>query len=123
MRILLATLTVATLAACASSGGRGVGDQNLLTRADIESTDQANAYDIVRTLRPRWLQTRGPSSFRLQEPVRVYIDGTRMGGPRALETVPRISIEEIRYYSATEAQARWGLNHTNGAIEVITRRG
>jgi hypothetical protein len=34
-----------------------------------------------------------------------------------------MSVERMRFYDATAAQARFGLNHTNGAIEVITRSG
>ncbi|MGK7311130.1 MAG: hypothetical protein ACN0LA_02730 [Candidatus Longimicrobiales bacterium M2_2A_002] len=64
----------------------------------MESTNQTNAYDIVRTLRPNWLHERGPSSIHAETPVQVNIDGNRMGGPRALMTVPKVAIEEIRRY-------------------------
>ena len=121
--LLTTTLILAAAAGCASAGGPGAADRYLITQEEIEGTDQANAYDIVRVLRPTWLRAKGPSSFYADTPVQVYIDGNRMGGTKALETVPKIAIHEIRYYTPTEAQARWGLNHTNGAIAVITRRG
>ena len=31
------------------------------------------------------------------------------------------SIATLRYYSASEAQVKWGSNHPAGAIEVITK--
>lgn len=123
MRTLLTVLVVTAVAGCASSAGRAGSDQNRITLEEVEATNQANAYDIVRTLRPRWLQARGPSSINAPLPIQVYVDGTRLGGPRTLQSVPKVAIEEIRYYSPAAAQARWGLNHTNGAIAVVTRRG
>lgn len=122
MRILLIVALVGAWA-CASTGQRTKRDHNLITRQEVESTDLATAYELVRTLRPRWLRKVGPSSITAVRPIAVYIDGTRVGGPRALETVPKIAVQEIRYYPPTEAQARWGLNHTHGAVAVITRRG
>lgn len=119
MRTLVTLLAVTAGLGCASTGGTARSDQNLITLDEVEATDLANAYEIVRTLRPRWLQARVPMSI----PVQVYVDGTRLGGPQALQTVPKLAIEEIRYYSPTAAQARWGLGHTNGAIAVVTRRG
>lgn len=123
MRTLLTLLAVTAVLGCASSAGTAGSDRNRITLAEVEATNQPNAYDIVRTLRPNWLQARGPSSIKARVPVQVYVDGTRLGGPRTLQTVPKVAIEEIRYYSPAAAQARWGLNHTNGAIAVVTRRG
>lgn len=123
MRTLLTLFALTAVLGCASSGGAARSDQNRITLEEVEASDQANAYDIVRTLRPGWLQYRGPSSINAQIPIQVYVDGTRLGGPSTLQTVPKLAIEEIRYYSPTAAQARWGLNHTNGAIAVVTRRG
>lgn len=123
MRIILMTIMIAAVSACVSTRHGSTADYNLITRAEVEATDLANAYDIVRTLRPRWLRKAGPASINAPLPVRVYIDGSRMDGPSALRTVPKIVIQEIRYYPPTDAQARWGLNHTHGAVAVATRRG
>ncbi len=121
--VVTGTLILIVVAGCAGRGGPATDDPNLITLEEVQATNRTNAYDIVRALRPRWLVLKGPSSFRAENPIQIYIDGTRMGGPSALETVPKIAIEEIRYYRPTAAQSRWGLNHTNGAIAVITRRG
>lgn len=119
MRIPLLLLVV-LLAGCASTGSGSYRNMDELTLEEIQESDYENAYDIVRTMRPRWLRTRGPTSFNSNNPIMVYVDGTRMGGPDELSMIPRLSIQGMRYYSPTEAQGRWGLNHTNGAIEVIT---
>jgi hypothetical protein len=123
MRTLLTLLAVTAVLGCASSGGTAGGDRNRITLEEVEATNQPTAYDIVRTLRPGWLRSRGPSSINAPVPIQVYVDGTRLGGPRTLQTVPKVAIEEILYYNPMEAQAKWGLNHTNGAIAVVTRRG
>lgn len=115
---------VLVLAGCTATGGSTTrSSRDTLTRVDLENTMQVNAFDAVRQARPHWLRIRGPNSINLDNPIRVYVDGVRAGGVEALESIPVISIERMRFYDATEAQARFGLNHTNGAIEVITRRG
>lgn len=123
MRSILMVAVVATASACVTTGHPSRGGHNLITRAEVASTDLADAYTVVRALRPRWLRKVGPSSINAVRPIMVYIDGNRMDSPDALHSVPKIAIEEIRYYRPTEAQARWGLNHTHGAIAVATRRG
>lgn len=121
MRIALLVLVVVA-AACASAPGTGDRtrrDPNVITRAEIEGTQYDNALDLVKALRYRWVApTAGSSLMAGQGSVRVYIDGLQSGG---LGGIPTMIIEEIRYYPPTEAQARWGLNHTRGAIDVITR--
>lgn len=122
--LLLALLFLLPLVGCASQRVTSVSrDRNLLTYEEVNSSDFRSAYDAVRALRPQWLQTRGTSSLYVENPVMVYVDGSQMGGPDSLSAVSRLEIEYIRYYSPADAQSRWGLNHTNGAIEVVTRRG
>jgi hypothetical protein len=123
MRLLpVAVLVLVTACASTPSSGRS-RSSDLLTLEDIEASDQSNAYDLIRVMRPQWLRTRGPSSIHLSNPIVVYLDGNRLGDPDALTTIPLPTIEEIRFYSPMEAQRRWGLNHTNGAIAVRTRGG
>ncbi|HUG42482.1 MAG TPA: hypothetical protein VMM12_18610 [Longimicrobiales bacterium] len=124
IRIVLPLVALALLSACATTGHtvrRSSPDE--LTRADLEASMQVNAYEAVRQARPRWLRTRGPNSFIAENPIVVYLDGVRAGGIQMLESIPVLSIERMQFFDATDAQARFGLNHTNGAIEVITRKG
>lgn len=124
MRIAVAAFLL-TLAACASSDAepRAPVDRSLLTRAEIQTAPASNAFDLVRELRPAWLQVRGPNSLSRVAEVSVYVDGMRRGGPDALSGIRTESIEEMRYLSAREAQARYGLDNTSGAILVRTRGG
>lgn len=95
----------------------------MITVGEIQSSHHQDAHEIIRGLRPHWLRVRGPNSFRSPNPIMVYVDGNRMGGPEVLSSVPTVNIEEIRFYNAAEAQARFGLNNTNGAIAIRTRGG
>lgn len=125
MRMLLAALVVLVSASCASAGGEPTArkDQNLIDRAEIEASNQMNALDLVRSLRPHWLRHRGVASISNDPEVMVYIDGVRAGGPSTLNGLPTINIESLRYYDASQAQFKYGVGHLHGAIDVRTRRG
>lgn len=125
MRTLMAALVVLVSASCASTGGAPTArkDQSFIDRAEIEASNQMNALDLVRTLRPHWLRHRGVASIANDPVVSIYIDGVRAGGPDALNGLPTINIESLRYYDASQAQFRFGVGHLHGAIEVHTRRG
>lgn len=117
--VLLITVVAS---ACATAGAAtDRTSRDLLTRAEVEESQQLTAYDAVRQERPRWLRVRGPNSFTSMNPIVVYVDGMRHGGVETLQTLPTMVVELIRYYGASEAQSRFGLGHTNGAIEVTTR--
>jgi hypothetical protein len=125
---LVATVALLTLG-CASSGrssqsnarnrGAVISAQELATAAEL------NAFDAVQRLRPMWLRTRGPVSLSLQARagVRVYINGSRRGQLEELRAFRATDIESITYLSAPEATLRFGIDHSDGAILVILKRG
>jgi hypothetical protein len=120
MRAALLTFVIALVAACATTGEGGSYDPNLITPEEIEASIHENAYDIVQSLRSRWLLPRTSMSIRTGPgSVQVYVDGVPQG---SLQSISRSIIQEIRYFPPAEAQARWGAGHQQGAIEVITRK-
>ena len=121
MRDALLIFVIAALTACATTGeGTTSYDPNLIALEEIEASIHENAYDIVQSLRSRWLLTRTSMSIRSGPgSVQIYVDHVRQG---SLRSIPKSIIQEIRFYPPTEAQARWGAGHQQGAIEVITRR-
>lgn len=123
MRTLIVAALLLAATGCASTGDTVLRDRDVLTLEEIEATSQPNAYHMIRGLRPHWLRVRGPTRLYQQHPIMVYVDGTRMGGPSVLNSIPRGNIREIRYYDGAQAQTRFGLNNTNGAIAVRTRGG
>jgi hypothetical protein len=123
MRILIAVLLLGTsLGACAAAGAGGARvDRNVMTLEQIEEADQTNLYDLVRVHRPHWLNTRGPNSFRSENPIMVYFDGTRIGDLEELRSLSPYDVREIRFLGAAQAQARYGLGNTRGAIDITSR--
>lgn len=94
----------------------------MISEADIRAAGSSDAFYVVQSLRPRWLQLRGPATISLRESVKVYLDGSLLGGPEYLRQINVQTISTIRYLDALEATQRWGLDHGHGAILVITRR-
>lgn len=124
LRPALALATIAIFATCASAGGSGSGgDPDVITRADVEATAADNAFQVVRRLHPDWLITRGQATLDGGEEIVVYYNNSRMGGPDALRRIQTGNIQEIRFYSASEAQFKWGSGHLHGAIQVVTGTG
>ena len=103
------------------------GSLNHIPNGEIEAAgvDLINAYDLVSRLRPSMLrmrnQTAGDASGSIMGPV-AYIDDIRLGDPELLRTVMRATVREIRYISATDATTRWGTGHSNGVVQVFTKR-
>jgi hypothetical protein len=122
-RVAFATLFLA--ASCASSGGGQRSSGNVINSEQIAATRAQNAYEIVEQLQPTWLVSRGPQS--LTDPgaphptASVYLDGMRAGDLEYLRTIAANNIAEIRYYTASEASARFGMGHPRGVIAVTSK--
>lgn len=120
------------LAACggASPGGRGPGapaparSSDVVTLEDLAKVATSSTlFDALQVLRPNWF-LRSPSTLRPEREgdIVIYLDQSRLGGPASLRTIPVSSVILVRHYSATEAEARFGLGHLHGAIQVVTAR-
>jgi hypothetical protein len=88
----------------------------------MEGAGYSDAFSVVQALRPRWLWTRGSTSINQPEAVKIYLDGSLMGGPDYLRQIPVRSISSMRFLNGLEATNRWGLDHGLGAILVSTRQ-
>ncbi|HKG90950.1 MAG TPA: hypothetical protein VKA84_03590 [Gemmatimonadaceae bacterium] len=94
----------------------------MLTREEITSGHWANAYDLIESMRPRWLSSRGAdlldgSSVEVQ----VYLDDQRLGGTANLRSIALDDIMSIQFIDPVSAAARWGPDHHNGVIYMSTR--
>jgi hypothetical protein len=99
------------------------GGFSVITADEIAARQWATVYDLVSTLRPQWFTPRGPDSLNGQPaPMQVYLDGTRLLGIGALQSMTPSGIVRIEYLTAVEASSRWGLDHGGGAI-LLTSRG
>ena len=110
-------------AACASSGG-STGRSDLITREEILAMPTPDLLEVVRRIRPRWLQTGPRLSMNTPQAIVVYQDDLNLGGPEALTRIPKESVLSIRLLSAAQAGTLPGLGsqHVEHAIVVQTRR-
>ena len=92
---------------------------------------EANAYDLIRSLRPAWFNTRGVASGNLSgngiggvtdhAGIAVFVDGVKMGGLSQLRSIQADRIQEMRLLSASDATMKYGTGNPAGAIEVATK--
>jgi hypothetical protein len=129
---ILVPLAALALGACASSAGgsaprtdapSGRRDANLITAEEIAAQPAQTLYDVVRALRPAWMMRRRPTALMPQNEgqLLVYVDGTRFGSMESLRQLLPSSVQSIRYYSSSAAEAKFGTGHLQGAIEVTTK--
>lgn len=136
---LLALVAAGGIACGASSGSSVVpsggtsapsparSDRNLITLEDLRDARETNLYDVVLRLRPDWLRSRGPTSFNAgtssqgSDAVNLYQDLQRLGTVDMLKSMSISSATSLRYYSASDAQMRFGVGNPNGAVQLIIR--
>jgi hypothetical protein len=121
------TLLVAILLAPACAGGTrapGAANSNTVTRAELAAAGSVNALEALQRLRPAFLRVRGPTSIlnttARTRPV-VFVDATEYGEIESLSTFPTSRLEEIRFYSGSEAVTRFGSTYGAGVIQVKMR--
>jgi hypothetical protein len=118
----IAILLLATACSARGPGTAGRADRNVISTEEMLEAGYNDAFTTVQTLRPQWLSRRGVSTINMRESVKVYLDGSLMGGPDQLQQIRTRSISSIRYMDGIEASQRWGLDHGLGAIVVSTRK-
>lgn len=126
---LASAAAIALASACASSSSSGASSgprpgPNLITADEISRVNVINAFEAVQKLRPAMLRQRQVASANAQSngELVVYVDNNRFGDVESLRQITASSIAALRYYSASEAQTKWGSGHPGGAIEVVTKR-
>ena len=113
----------ASAAATAPTAQTQRRDPGVITRAEIEQATWAtNAFDLVQRLRPSFLRISGPTnpSGAPQTPV-VRLNEQELGDHGALRQIQLGSVQEIRYYSASEATARFGGIRGRPVIAVTSK--
>lgn len=124
-------LLVSVGAGCGSmQAGSSGRNTDTITRDDVDGLQigsGATAYDVVQRLHPQWLRKRSPRGPRvntyqeeMEGDIVVYLDGTRVGGPDALQSIRADAIAVIEYLNAAKS-VRLGTGHQHGAILVRSR--
>jgi hypothetical protein len=117
-----------TLGSCAlhhSDPTAGAG-RTLITEAEIDSLHAPNAYEVVKRLRPQFLESHGPVTLDPRQPVttalpNVYVDNQFYGNATVLRDISATIIASITFYSASEAQYAFGRGNASGVIGIITK--
>lgn len=120
--LLFLILAVVGIGGCASSGGGGgSGSRNVLTHDELMATQAPDVLFAIQELRPRWLQPRGQSVQGSS--VMLFIDGAPRGEATDLRGMQISTVEDVTYYTASEAGFRFGtIGGAGGVLEVRTRR-
>ena len=120
--VLLALLALVAACAPAATGGGTGGDPDLIVAADIPEGRFNSAFEIVQSMRPRWLRVRSSGSLGNDDGgVVVYLDNIRQGGVEELRSLSPAIIVRMEWIDAPTATQRWGTGHTEGAIAISTR--
>lgn len=130
IRGLLAVTMVSIGVACGTtsvgtdtaSGARPASRMNLIMVEELEQRGQySNLYDLIRTLRPRWLRSQGPDALMGdQGQVQVRMDGNHLGGVDAMRNLAAAGVTTIEWLPPIDAAARFGLDHGHGVIIIST---
>lgn len=98
-------------------------DANVITRAEIDDATWAtNAFDLVQRLRPNFLRQSGPTNWSgAAQSAIVRLNDQDMGDFGALRQIQPSGVQQIRYYSATEATAKFGGIRGRPVIHVLTK--
>lgn len=122
-RFLLILATLLSLTACAARSG-AEGRFDLITQEELQEKGQySNLYQVVEVLRPRWLRSQGGPDTFAGEPgqVQVHMDGNWMGDVDVLRTLAPAGVTSMTWLKPLDAAARYGLDHSHGAIIISTR--
>jgi hypothetical protein len=126
MRSILFVGVLATSIACASTGTSASGvrrDSNVITEQEIATSNGSNAYEVVSRVRPAFLKQRGQTTITQGGSVyaTVYVNSQQYGDVTSLRGISADQIREIRYYSSSEAVAKFGSQNGTGVIQIITK--
>jgi len=126
---LLIILIAVPLSACLPPSSTSGPDQgrDVLSQEEIQTASPSgSALDLIRSLRPTWLQrnrsTRGlqrGSSTRGDLP-NFYLDGMEQS-VSDMQNVAATAVQRAIFFSAREAQNRFGSGNENGAILIVTQ--
>lgn len=128
---LFAILAILLGTACASTGWEGPRqDPDVISREEIRSVEATNLYDVVRRLRPRWLNAErrsGERSFgNVSSGIVVYQNRSYLGNLEILSEWSPEGIYELRWMDGARASASLsglGSRHVLGAIIIRTSPG
>lgn len=133
-RFVIAALLLATMS-CARASTRGnappspgdtlrvAKDPNVITADELHDPViiSMDALKAIRYLRPAFFRTSGPQSFSNSGAglVQISPDYGPLQPLSQLRAFTTITLSEVRYLDANEAQVRFGINANGGPVIVL----
>jgi hypothetical protein len=125
---LFASAALLAMLACSSAQQGGVSrNPELIEQEEVAEylrTGTNNLFELIQRARPRWLESRGDRSLRLETVTLVYLNQQRVGGLDALRELRPDNVVRIRRLDASRAGLLPGArdDHVEAAIVVETSR-
>ena len=117
-------ISIAGPTACRQAAPGSTADNSVITEQELDSLRSSSAYEVVRRLRPMFLVSRGKLSVQPgSQPAlpNVYVDDQFYGDISALNAISASTIETIKYFTASEAQYKYGRGNAAGVIGIFTK--
>lgn len=102
--------------------------RDAISHDELNQMPALNLYEVVQRIHPEWLVARNQATVggrnsqtaSGQSGVQVYIDTQRLGNVEMLRQISVNAAASLKYYSSSEAQSRFGVGNTSGAIQIIS---
>lgn len=118
------------LVACGSSNPsaqeEGESSNNRLVVQELDlPVGGLTAFDLIKQYRSHWLWSPETQSLKNDPQIQVYVNnpGSNAGSVPALKRINADDVSEIKYFPPNEAQFRFGMGNSVGAILVSTKSG
>jgi len=133
---LLLVLAAQTACAPGLAGARqteavaGTRDHSIIEAVDMVDLQVANLFEAVEKLHPEWIrgrQTNAAARDRMSGQVlagnsELFVDGQRQGSIDLMRSMRISEVSFIKFYSASEAQVKFGSRNNTTAIAVTTAK-
>ncbi len=98
----------------------------MITAEQMRDLPVSSLYDVVQRLHPEWFTQRqaakvakAPGASTSDNSIQVYLGRQHVGNTDVLKQMSPNGTASLKYYSASEAQGRFGNGNLNGAIQVL----
>ena len=99
----------------------------MISGEELKATRETSLYNAIQRIRPDWLRSRGATSIQGgmagnpgPDQIFVYQDLQRLGTLDILKSMNISQATSLKFYTASEAQMRFGTGNPNGAIQILT---
>ena len=121
VRAFTCSLMLLTAGGCSTSGATGARPRKnsaVISTEELRSSPHPSLLAMIRADRPNWLRATQTSIRGGPASVTVYQDNFRLGGVELLEMFRPGTLYSVQFYTASEAEGRYGVGHEGGVIHI-----